>query len=65
MDDDGDLRFLRETVIVGANFSAPGAVEEASRFRFADWFGVFGSVYCGDKLELASYKFISRIHTAP
>jgi hypothetical protein len=31
--------------MVGADFSAPGAVEEGSLFLFADWFGVFGSVY--------------------
>lgn len=44
-DDAGDLRFLSETVVVGPVVSAPGAVEAGSRFRLADWFGVFGSVY--------------------
>ena len=68
MDDDGDLRFLRETVIVGADFSAPGAVEADSRFRLADWFGVFGSVYYDKFIRVgkllrsfATYGALSRI----
>lgn len=54
-EEDGDLRFLSKTFKEGPAFCAPGAVAAGSRFRFADWFESFGSVYY-EPLEEASFN---------